>query len=113
MRKTDCIVVDSLAQKMMAKSNVLDSIGRFCREGEAEIGRKRSRCLAAVSATRSKQLTKSVLLRQVKRSRSLAIDTETEEVTGWSRVRALKFAIECLLERRAAVASNELIVHMD
>lgn len=78
MRKTDCIVVDSLAQKMMAKSNVLDSIGRFCREGEAEIGRKRSRCLAAVSATRSKQLTKSVLLRQVKRSRSLAIDTETE-----------------------------------
>lgn len=115
MRKTDCIVVDSLAQKMMAKSNVLDSIGRFCREGEAEIGRKRSR-LAAVSATRSKQLTKSVLLRQVKRSRSLAIDIETEEVTGCSRgsrVRALKFAIECLLERRAAVASNELIVHMD
>jgi len=75
MRKTDFIVVDSLAQKMMAKSNVLDSIGRFCREGEAEIGRKRSRCLAAVSATRSKQSTKSnrssivkiVLLRQVKR----------------------------------------------
>ncbi len=59
MRKTDFIVVDSLAQKMMAKSNVLDSIGRFCREGEAEIGRKRSRCLAAVSATRSKQSTKS------------------------------------------------------
>lgn len=35
----------------------------------------------------------------VKRSRSLAIDIETEEVTGWSGVRTLKFAIECLLER--------------
>jgi len=54
-----------------------------------------------------------LLLRQVKlASRSIAIDIETEEVTGWSRIRTLEFVVERLFEGikcRSAVTSDELI----